>query len=208
MLFNYFLLAFSVSIDSLGIGITYGLRKTKISFISKIILFAFSFIITSISIYFGKLLSVILPNSFANLIGVLLLIFMGLFIIYQTHSKNKKIKEKKKYTLFFKSLGITIQIMRDPISSDLNNSKLIDAKEAIYLALALSMDSICIALGGSILGINSILFPFLVSIFQLLFLSLGNKLGKKLFSIKNIPENIWSTFSGILLILIGIIKLF
>ena len=40
MLLNCILLALSVSIDSLGIGITYGLKKTKIIAISNIILFA------------------------------------------------------------------------------------------------------------------------------------------------------------------------
>ena len=39
MLLNCILLALSVSIDSLGIGITYGIKNTKISLIGKIILF-------------------------------------------------------------------------------------------------------------------------------------------------------------------------
>ena len=39
MLLTYLVLAISVSIDSLGIGITYGLRNTKITKLAKIILF-------------------------------------------------------------------------------------------------------------------------------------------------------------------------
>ncbi len=105
-------------------------------------------------------------------------------------------------------MGITIKIIRDPISSDLDGSKRIDWKEALYLGFALSLDSIGVGIGGSIVGINSIMFPILVAGFQLIFLSLGNFIGKKLISSISLPKNIWSVISGILLIVIGIYKLF
>ena len=43
--------------------------------------------------------------------------------------------------------------------------------------------------------------------FQLFFLSLGNYCGKKLYSFSKLPDNIWSTISGILLIMIGFYKM-
>ena len=39
---NSFILAISSSIDSLGIGITYGIKNTKISLLGKIVLFTIS----------------------------------------------------------------------------------------------------------------------------------------------------------------------
>ena len=42
MLLNAFILAISSSIDSLGIGITYGIKNTKISYLGKLILFSIS----------------------------------------------------------------------------------------------------------------------------------------------------------------------
>ena len=47
MLLNCILLALSVSIDSLGIGISYGIKHTKISKISNFTLFSISFLMTS-----------------------------------------------------------------------------------------------------------------------------------------------------------------
>ena len=88
---NYILLALSVSIDSLGIGITYGIRNTKIYFFSKIILFIISILITSL-VFIGGLICTILPNNFANYIGVFILIFLGIWIIYQSFDKKDKIK--------------------------------------------------------------------------------------------------------------------
>ena len=55
MLLNCILLALSVSIDSLGIGISYGIKHTKISKISNFTLFSISFIVTSLSIIIGNI---------------------------------------------------------------------------------------------------------------------------------------------------------
>ena len=147
------------------------------------------------------------------MIGTLILIFMGLFIIYQSvcknNLKNNEIKsnsEEKIYSFFIKFLGITIKIIKNPISSDFDNSKKIDGKEALFLGLALSLDAFCVGIGSGIIGINSFIFPFLTSLFQLIFLNTGILFGKKINSLSKLPDNIWSIISGTLLILIGIIK--
>ena len=214
MFLNAIILATSVSIDSLGIGITYGIRKTKISSIAKVILFCISFVITSASIVIGNVISQIFPVSITKFIGVFLLVGMGIWIIYQAITPKQEVLEKqskslpKTYHIFLKSLGITIKIIRDPISSDLDHSKMIDAKEACYLGLALSIDSICVGIGSSIIGISSFFFPVLVAIFQLIFLSFGITVGKRVISSFPIPDNVWSIISGILLIGIGISRFF
>ncbi|HIU51137.1 MAG TPA: sporulation membrane protein YtaF [Candidatus Merdicola faecigallinarum] len=220
MLIQILGLAISSSIDSFGIGITYGVRKTKISLIAKIILFFISFCITMLSICIGSLFLRIFPAYITNLIGTFLLIGMGCFIIYETlikkgkndsispHSFSKVPSIQKTYQFFLKSFGITIQIIRDPISSDLDQSHRIDSKEALYLGFALSIDSLCIGIGSSMLGISTFLFPFIVSSFQLLFLSFGTFLGRKIVSTYSIPDTFWNILSGSLLILIGILRFF
>lgn len=214
MLLSYIILAISVSIDALGIGITYGFRNTKISNLAKIVLFVISVFITWISVFIGDGISKIFSESFTAIIGTVILVGMGFFMIYQALNNKKKVQniqvvksEPKIYRFFIEFLGITIQIIRNPISSDLDNSKKIDVKEAFYIGIALSIDSICIGICSSIIGFTSILFPILVATFQLAFLSFGKLLGEKISSISNIPENIWNVLSGILLICIGISKL-
>lgn len=213
MFLTYLLLAFSSSIDSFGIGITYGIKSTQITSIAKLVLFLISLCISTLSISVGKFIYSLLPPFFCNIIGFLILILMGLFIIFQslkgskrTASSNKNSK-KRIYSLFIKSFGITIQIIKNPINSDLDNSKNIDGKEALYLGFALSLDSLCIGFGNAMLGMSSFIFPILVASFQLIFLSLGLIFGNKLKEVTNIPDNIWSIIAGILLIFIGISKL-
>ncbi len=213
MLLAYVVLAASVSIDALGIGVTYGLRNTKITGFAKIILFIISIFITGISVFVGNGISNIFSAEFTTFIGSVLLVIMGLFVIYQSLNKEKvntdvKESEPKIYRFFIEFLGITIQIIRNPISSDLDGSKRIDVKEALYIGTCLSIDSFCVGICGSIIGYSSFLFPILVATFQLIFLSLGRLLGEKIYSITSLPENIWNVLSGVLLICIGISRFF
>ncbi len=225
MFINSLILAISSSIDSLGIGITYGIKNTKISYIAKVVLFVISFIISVISIWFGTVLKNIVPIHFSKYIGSFILILMGVFMCFQAikNDNNKSnsnfstfsnnishhyINEEKIYSFFIKFLGITIQIIKNPISSDFDKSNSIDAKEALFLGLALSLDSFCIGISLSMLDINSIVFPFSISLFQLFFMSFGNYLGRKLNKVSHFPDNVWSVSSGILLSIIGFFKLF
>ena len=221
MFLNSFFLAISSSVDSLGIGITYGLKKTKISYIANIILFSISIIITTFSMCFGNCISNFFSNNITNIIGNLIIILMGFFMTIQALKKNdlddcndknlnfdENVNNEKIYSFFIKFLGITIQIIRNPTNSDFDHSKKIDCKEAFFLAIALSLDSFCIGIGSTIAGISSSLFPLLISTFQLLFLKFGYIIGSKLNNTKIFPDNTWSVLSGILLIIIGFVKFF
>ena len=73
MLINCFILAISSSIDSLGIGVTYGIKDKKISFSSTIILFIISLLVSFISVFFGKiLLDFLCPPLYINYIKIYL----------------------------------------------------------------------------------------------------------------------------------------
>lgn len=188
---NSLLLAISTSIDSLGIGITYGIKNTKILKLGKIILFTISLITTYISIFFGNIIQYILPKTFTNFLGCIILICMGIYICFQASKKENDSQN----------------IFNNPISSDLNNSKIIEPQEALILAIALSLDSFCIGICGSLTDINLTLFPFLVSILQLAFISLGSYLGIHIRNFCKFPQNTWSIISGLLLIFIGFLKI-
>lgn len=178
---SHIILAISVSIDSLGIGLTYGIKNTQISALSKIVLFIISITITFLSMFVGNIISAIIPNNFANCIGLVILLFMGVWIIFQNS---------------------------DPLSFDTDCSKKIDLRESIALGIALSLDSFGIGICSSIVGYNIYLFPIFVACFQLIFLSFGIFLGKKMHSNICIQKNIWPLISGFLLIIIGLSKIF
>lgn len=182
MLLHCILLALSVSIDSLGIGITYGIKNTTIPKISNIILFTISFCVTCGSIFLGHYISVLLSPSFSTFLGSFFLILLGVYNIYKT-SHN------------------------EIIDYDIDHSNNISKKEAIFLGLALSVDSACVGIGCGIIGIDDIILPILVASFQLIFLNCGNLIAKYLVKSIDIPEKLLSMFSSMVLIIVGILRL-
>ncbi len=187
MLFNCFVLAISSSIDSLGIGVTYGIKNKKISFWSTIILFIISLLVSFVSVFSGKILLNFLPKYITELIGCFILFCIGFFVIV------KAIFEKKS---------------GNKNDFDFNNSNLIDPKEAVFLGLALSLDNFGIGISSSLISASYILFPILISIFQFIFLSLGIIIGKKVSKFIGFSDFICSILSGILLVLIGFLQFF
>ena len=71
----------------------------------------------------------------------------------------------------------------------------------------LSLDSISIGFAGSTIGVNSLIFPLLTSIFQVAFLNSGKFFGKTISKITKLPNNIWNIISGCILILLGLSKI-
>jgi putative Mn2+ efflux pump MntP len=183
MLLSYIILAISVSIDSFGIGITYGIKKTHIYTISKIIMFIISFIITFIAVNLGAILSKYISYGLANFISSAVLVCMGFWVAY------KAIRKK------------------EAIASNLDTLQKIEWKDAIYLSFILSIDAICVGVCGGAMGYSPFIFSLLATTFQLIFLCLGKFLGEKITLISFIPENTWSILSGIMLVCVGISRM-
>ena len=102
-MFNSMILALSSSIDSLGIGITYGLKNTEINFKARFILFVISIFFTVCSLTIGNVISSLLPDFITNIISSIILIIIGIFVLIE------------------------------PIPFDFDNSHGIDTKEALIL---------------------------------------------------------------------------
>ena len=183
MLFNCILLALSVSIDSLTIGISYGLKKININNTSNIILFTISFCLTCGSIFLGHYISALFSPILSTILGSSFLIILGIYNIY-------------------KSLNTS------PTNYDIDHSNNIDAHESIFLSLALSIDSICVGIGSGIIGLNDIILPFLVATFQLAFLNCGNSISRKVVKFFNVSEQALSIFSSVILIVVGIFRIY
>ena len=182
MLTNTLIMSFSSSLDAIGIGVTYGLKRIKFSYKSQIMFFIVALFSTFLSTVLGNLLKNIISPIVANYIGSILIICIGIYTIYETKFKQK--------------------------DYDFDKSNDIDTKEAIVLSLSVTADSLCIGIGSSLIGININLFPILVATFHLCFLLLGNFLGKRIIKISKIPNYFWGIFSGILLIIIGLFRIF
>ncbi len=191
MLFSIIIFAAMLSFDSLGVGITYGIRNITLDNKSKFTIFIIAFFSSFLSTSIGTIVSNAMPDWFPSVLGSSLLICLGFWIIIQS---------------FRKTNGI-IEILKDPSISDFDNSNTIDSKESAYLGFAISADAFVGGFGLSMINGFSIVLPIFAGLFHLSFLIAGMIVGKKIKSISSISPAMWSRISGILLILFGLIKL-
>ncbi|ADU31454.1 sporulation membrane protein YtaF [Evansella cellulosilytica] len=207
---SLFLLAFAVSMDSFGVGLTYGLRKMKLPFSSLLFIAGFSAFSILIAMAIGSGLQQLISTSVAESIGGIILIGIGAWAIYQSYrpAKTEKKTKKEKETLInleIKTLGIVIKILRKPMVADLDNSGAITGKEALLLGLALSLDAFGAGIGASLIGLSPWLMAISVGVMCGVFLSLGMKSGWLFSGIKWIQR--FSFLPGLLLIIIGVWQL-
>lgn len=185
MILKYILLALSASIDALSLGITYGIKKTKMSKSANMLIFIIVFCCSTLAILIGHFLSLLSSPIFSVLLGSLLLIILGFYNIYKGIKKTNTL-----------------------VNFDIDNSNYIDNKEAITLGLAVAVDASCVSMGAGIIGYISFVLPILMAIFHTFFVNCGNTVTKNVVEQFNVPLNVLSIFSGFLLILIAILKIF
>lgn len=216
MVFSILILAISLSLDAFGVGLVYGLRKIRIPLIPKLIICLFSIFYAGAALIIGNSLSNLLPTFASKLIGVTILIVMGCWIIVQALLRKKEepatspMKNTTDKTLFkfgIKSLGITIQVVRNPAKGDIDDSGIIDIFEALLLGLALSVDAIGVGIGSALTGFHSMFIPIAVGLFQLGFLYVGTHLGGKVVAIGRINKKFISILPGLLLVSLAIVRL-
>ena len=206
------LLATSLSMDALGIGISYGLRSIKVPNLSKIIIGFISLLFTAIAIGIGNIIVLFLPAYLTKLIGAGMLAVLGMIIVIQAVWKNKKVisentKKNKTWLWNIKSLGITVKITRAPEVLDKNSNKM-SVKESIYMGVALSIDSFGAGISSAVSGMNNLFVPIMVGVCQFIFLSVGIICGQKLTSFKRIDSDIFMVLSGTLLIILAFVRYF
>lgn len=211
------ILATSLSLDSLVVGTVYGLRKVKIPLLSKLIICFFSILYSGAALLAGKSLSTILPPFVSKLIGVSILVLMGIWIILNTLLKSEGRDEtesdfinedKTLIKIAIKSLGITIQVIKNPVKGDIDKSGSIDTAESLLLGLALSVDAIGAGVGSALAGFTSVFIPFAVGLFQFLFLYAGSFVGEKFTLVGRIDKKVLSLLPGLLLIFLAVLRIY
>ncbi|CAM4207331.1 membrane protein [Bacillus manliponensis] len=206
--FSIILLAFTLSLDSCSVGLTYGLRNVRIPLKSIVVIGICSAMIMLISMGIGHMISQVFSPVFATRIGGVVLVGIGVWVLYQFFQGDKKEvpKHKEKVWNFeIASLGLVIQILRKPTVADFDKSGTISGMEAFMLGMALSLDSFGAGIGASLLGFSPIVMAGLVAVMSTLFLFVGMKLGAILSNMRWLQK--FTFVPGILLIIIGIWKM-
>ncbi|SFQ06220.1 sporulation membrane protein YtaF [Salibacterium halotolerans] len=201
-LFSLCVLAFAVSVDSFGAGLSYGLRRLKLPFYSYVCISVCS----ALSVLGGGaaagFLKQYLPDWVTEAAGGLILILIGLWAVIQvfreqdTSSQSYRIEREKGAWKQF------LTVLRKPDEADWDHSGTISVKEAVFLGAALSLDALGAGMGAALLGFSPFYLAGAVGFMCAVFLSLGRKGGRILAGTGLTKQ--FSFLPGILLIGMGL----
>lgn len=89
-LLSLLLLAFALSLDGFGVGVTYGLRKMKIPLLSILIISLCSGVVICVSMQVGVLLAKVVSPHAASEVGAVILVLMGCWSLVQMLLQKEK----------------------------------------------------------------------------------------------------------------------
>ncbi|CAH0117721.1 putative sporulation protein YtaF [Paenibacillus sp. CECT 9249] len=222
-------LAFALSLDGFGVGVTYGLRKIRIPIVSIAIISFCSGVVIFISMQIGVLISRYVSSDYTNWIGAVILIGIGCWALIQLYlSQNKSCAEdagpdagsgnaghgkpllpsgkSTLWSLELKRFGLVVQILRTPSAADVDRSGSISASEAALLGIALSLDAFGAGLGAAMLGFSPLATSLVIAVASGSFIVIGMHIGFTFAGVKWMRR--LSALPGCMLILIGILRLF
>ena len=195
------------SLDNFVVGLSYGIKKIKISLLNNLVVSSISGIGTFISMMFGSLFYIYIPQKSSSIIGSSILILFGLYFIFNSlRSKLKKHYDIKENGNTMLRIDYYDDILKHPELADKDSSNSIDIKESIILGIALSLNNIGLGIGASIIGLNIYISSLLSIIFSLIFVQIGFHIGSAYFS--NMFEKYAEPISGIIIIILGFYELF
>ena len=201
------ILAVAISIDGFNVGITYGLQGITLGWLSILIISLTSMFAIFLTGNMGILITNYISINTAEIIGSIILIMMGCWLLYITYRDNGRMKNKlKEFNINFKikSFNIMIKILKEPKEADIDHSGSIGNKEAVFLGITLALDAMGAGLGAGLNGISIKYLAFFIGIINYSFITGGYFLGKKLEN--KFPPH-FEFYPGLIIILLGLIKL-
>lgn len=197
----------AVSVDSLSAGFAYGTSRVKIKALAGIFLVFIPSITITVMTKLGAFIFSLFPSWLFSTLSFLLLFILGFEKLIESlirHVAAAYPNTIGNWACRIKQLNIIFTIYFSPEDANKQDTQVLSAKEAFFLSLALSLDSIFASMAFSCQVSSLIVFFLLALLFHfLLFLSgflLGRLISKK-FSIE------LSWLSGLFLLLLALYSL-
>ncbi|MEK8131635.1 sporulation membrane protein YtaF [Paenibacillus filicis] len=198
-------LALSASIDNLGVGITYGIRKIRIGVMSNLLIAVICFLFSASGIYMGQWASEVMPGILPVLLGAFLLSIIGIrIILLAMPRKPRESSENKENPAPAKGWR---GILKNPEKVDFDGSGHIGWGEAMVLGVALSANALTGGLGAGLMGFPPLAISLVTAIASFVSVWLGVALGSRVAHIRIASFTVGqfgTLISGVLLVLIAV----
>lgn len=164
------LLVVVLSLDSFLTSLAYAVRQIRIPIKSAMVIAGVSAGFLGISFLLSSQLIQLIPSWVASLWSAVVFAALSIFSFFQSAIKRIIRKNRQGITLHYGSIQIVLDIYLDEEKADQDHSKTLSVKEAFYLAVALSFDSLFsgLALGFSLTHpLWIVCFDFVIAMFSI-----------------------------------------
>lgn len=190
------LFGISASLDSLLVGISFGLRQIRILLWQNLAISLVTLLGTCLSVGLGHRLAALLPGNLSVYAGSLVLILLGLYYI-----------SKWAMTLFRGQRAAKAPVRTTKYrEQDSEPVPCLSLSEVLTLSLTLSLNNLSAGLSASLAGLALVPTAIATFVCSVLFLSCGNRLGSH--PALGLIGRAADPLSGALLIGLGMIQLF
>lgn len=196
---------FSSSIDNLGVGLSYGIRKINVAFGKNLLIAIICFLMSMGGITFGVWLSTILPGMLPVIIGALLLFIIGIRIILLAKPQNEMDSNNEMQPKNVQD------ILRNPEEAHFKKSGEIGWGESVLLGVALSANALTNGVGAGLLGLSPLIISITAAIGSFITVWMGVKLGSKVADVRVGTFTVGqfgTIISGVILLIIAFLAFF
>lgn len=182
MLVRIIIMSVSLSIDALGVGVSYQMKGITLNGVARLLIGIVNMFVMCFSMFAGSKLLHYFPPQVTNIIGTSILVLVGAAFI-----RNALYGKEDSFC-------------------DLDHSKDINPAEAFLLGIALSADCLSVGIAAASYGNMTIILPICVGLMQALFLWIGKRVSQNHYLLKRFDGKKSGVLAGAILIFMGIIK--
>ncbi len=206
-IFSILVFLIAVSVDSVTAGLTYGTSNVRIKPLAYLLLICVPAAFITISNRLGEFLYQVLPKNSFPILSFLIFFLMACSKILESlirHLARKYPSLAKNWGCKIKQLNIIFTIYLSPEDANKEDTQVLTAKEALFLSLALSLDSILVGMAFHIVTFPWILLFFLAAFMNYLFFIVGYGIGRTILARSRIDL---SWLSGLFLLVLALLAL-
>lgn len=144
-----------LSLDAFTASIAYGTGKIKIGFLPALIISAVGAAALWLSVSLGSWLSLYCSANLCKTLGFVVLFLVGLFNFMQGALKSyiRRQRDNSANMHFrLREIDLFVEVLVDETRADADHSNHLSSREALYLAAALSIDSLATGVGIGFTG--------------------------------------------------------
>ncbi|UMZ73462.1 manganese efflux pump MntP family protein [Natranaerofaba carboxydovora] len=186
------IIAVAVSIDSLWVGMSYGLKKSYFSVISILLIGLCSGILMLLPMIILDFFSILFVDNYAELISGIMLVAIGIWKIFQDYYYFSQLSSK------------SINIYSRSISN--YGKYYVSLKESLVVGIAVGLDAFGVGVAIGLIDLTFLVIPLVIFSCILFFvfgLYIGNKINLEKLTFKGIY-----LIPGLLLIGLGVMRFF